>query len=222
MTKEIKEKIHIAKSGARLYTTNPYFSLRALADAADIEIDTIYKYFTNRRSILEFYYESIMIEYQESTQNIEGYLDFTLSEKLSNLALTLIDLMAEYKEFVRQTYKPFVVCNSRNQAFNQAFKVQLKIIYENDPHQSRLSTVFHTDLLYKAGLTNFHLLIRFWLNDESPANQKTMELVDKWTSFVQEVHYTAVIDKGFEFAKYIFYNSPLNPYGATSKNNSDE
>lgn len=216
MNKETKKKIHIAKAGARLYLTNRYFTMSALADAAETDIDTIYKFFSNRRSVLEFFYESLLIEYQELTQKIEGYMDFTLSEKLSNLALTLIDLMAEHKMFVRQTYKRLIVCTPRKQPFNEAFKIQLKMIYESDPNQSSLSSALNIDLLYKAGLTNFHLLINFWLHDESPANQKTMELVDKWTSFIQEVHYTAILDKGFEFAKFLYYNSPLNPFGKSS------
>ncbi|CAN5386927.1 hypothetical protein BH23BAC3_BH23BAC3_25950 [soil metagenome] len=221
MNKETKEKIHIAKAGAHLYKKNPYFSMSALAAATVTDIDIIYKHFPNRISVLEYFYESILIEYQEITQKIEGYMEFTLSEKLSNLALTLIDLMAEHKEFVSQTYRRLIVCTSREQAFNEAFKVQLKMIYENDPNQSSLSSALNIEMLYKAGLTNFHILIKFWLHDKSPANQKTMELVDKWTSFVQEVHYTAVLDKGFEFAKFLFYNSPLNPSGKTSNYNKN-
>lgn len=219
MNKETKEKIKIAKAGAHLYIKNQYFSMSALADAAATDINTIYKYFPNRKSALKFFYESLLIEYQEITQKIEGYMEFTLSEKLSNLALTLMDLMADHKEFVRLTYRQLIACSSRDQAFNEAFKIQLKVIYENDPKQSSLSSALNIGLLYKAGLTNFHILIKFWLNDESPANQKTMELVDKWTSLIQEVHYTAILDKGFEFAKFLLYNSPLNPSRTNPKYN---
>jgi len=213
MKKRTKEKIQIAKAGARLYLINPHFSMNALAEAAGTELDTVYDFFSNRRSVLDFFYESILIEYQEITQKIDGYIDFTLSEKLSNLALTIIDQMNDHKEFVRQTYSRMIVCTSRPQAFNTEFKKQLKLIYENDPNQSALSSAFNNELLYKAGLANFHLLIKFWLKDTSTGNQKTMELIDKWTSFVQEIHYTAILDKGFEFVKFLYYNSPFKPSG---------
>lgn len=215
MKKPTKEKILIAKAGARLYLTNSRFTMNALAKAAEVDLDLVYEYFPNRRSVLDFFYESILIEFREITSKIEGYEDFTLSEKLNNLALTIIDLMNEHKEFVRQTYKRTIVCTSRQQAFNEEFKHQLKLIYENDPNQSALSSAFNNQLLYKAGLTNFHLLIHFWLKDTSTGNQKTMELIDKWTSFVQEVHYTAILDRGFEFAKFLYYNSPFSPTGTT-------
>ena len=215
MNKSTKEKIKIAKAGARLYLINSRFTMNALAKAAEIDVETVYEYFPNRRSVLVFFYESIIIEYREITRKIDGYIDYTLSEKLSNLVLTIIDLMNEHKEFIRQTYKSMIMCTSRQQAFNDEFIHQLKLIYENDPNQSKLSSAFNNQLLYKAGLTNFHLLIIFWLKDTSTGNQKTMELIDKWTSFVQEIHYTAILDKGFEFVKFLYYNSPFKPTGTT-------
>jgi len=219
MDKSTKEKIQVAKAGATLYLTNSRFTMSALAEASKTSLENIYEYFPNRRSVLDFFYEAILIECQEITSKIEGYADFTLSEKLSNLALTIIDLMNEHKEFVRQTYNRKIVCTGQQQVFNEEFKHQLKLIYENDPKQSALSSAFNNQLLYKAGLTNFHLLINFWLKDTSTGNQKTMELIDKWTSFVQEVHYTAILDRGFEFAKFLYYNSPLKPSGKTPNTN---
>ncbi len=191
--------------------------MRALAEAAEINPEKIYDYFSNRRDVLDFFYEGLILEYKESIQSIDKYAEFTLSEKLSNLALTLIDLMDPYREFVRQTYNDRVVCYSRKRVFERLFRQQLKAIYESDTNQSRLSAVFNSDPLYKAGTYNFHLLIRFWLTDKSPGNQKTMELVDKWTTFVQELHYSSILDRGFDVAKFIFYNSP---FSNTSKDTS--
>lgn len=217
MNKKTKQKIHIAKSGASLYLQNPRFTMSALADIAVTDIDTIYEFFPNRRSVLEFFYESVIIEYREVTQKIEGYSEFTLAEKLSNLAYTLIDLMGEHKEFVSQTYKQLVICTTRPSSFNKLLKADLKTIYENDSKQSSISSALNNELLYKAGLTNFHLLIKFWLADESTGDQKTMELIDKWTAFVQEIHYTAILDRGFIFAKFLFYNSPFMSTCTTSE-----
>lgn len=184
--------------------------MTALAEEAELEPDKIYDYFSNRRDVLDFFYEGLILEYQESIQAIDGYNEFTLSEKLSNLALTLIDLMESHKAFVKKTYREMVMCSTRNSAFEKHFRSQLKTIYESDPNQSRLSRVFNRDSLYKAGTFNFHLLIRFWMNDKSVANQKTMELIDKWTAFVEEVHYSSILDRGFDVAKFVFYNSPFS------------
>lgn len=210
MNKIIEEKIRISKSGAQLYLKNSRFTMTALAEAAGIETDQIYDYFSNRRDVLDFFYEGLILEYRESIQHIDRYTEFTLSEKLSNLALTLIDLMNPYREFVQQTYKDRVVCSGRKTAFEKHFRNQLKVIYESDINQSRLSAVLNREPLYKAGTYNFHLLIRFWLKDKTAGDQKTMELVDKWTAFVEELHYSSIFDRGFDVAKFIFYNSPFS------------
>ena len=216
MNKKTSQKIQISKSAADLHLKNPRFTMSALADASELDVNLLYEYFPNRHSVLEFFYEGILIEYQEITKKIDGYNEFTLAEKLSNLAYTIIDLMKEHRAFVKQTYRRLIVCSSRKPAFNQAFKVQLKTIYENDAKQSSLSAALNNELLYRAGLTNFHILMKFWIEDDSIGNQKTMELVDKWTAFVQEIHYTSILDRGFDFAKFLFYNSPFRPGCSTS------
>jgi len=222
MNKKTKQKIQIAKSVTDLYLKNTRFKMSALADVSDVDPAEIYDYFPNRKSVLEFYYESVMIEYQEITRQIEGYPEFTLAEKLSNLAYTILDLFEEHKEFVSKTYKPMIVSSSQKTAFSKAFETQLKVIYENDSRQSALSSALNNQLLYKAGLTNFHLLVGYWLKDSSRGNQKTMELIDKWTALVEEIHYNSILDRGFDFAKFLFYNSPFNPASTTSKKEKNE
>lgn len=210
MNKITEEKIRISKSGANLYLKNPRFSMTALANEAELETEKIYDFFANRRDVLNFFYEGLILEYQESVRAIKKYQEFTLSEKLSNLALTIIDLMDPYRDFIQKTYKDLVMCSQRENSFDKLFRLELKTIYESDSNQSRLSSLFNRNFLYKAGTFNFHLLIRFWLNDKSVANQKTMELADKWTAFVEEVHYSSILDRGFDVAKFIFYNSPFS------------
>jgi len=210
MNKKTKKKIRIAQEGAKLYLKNSRYTMSALAEASGTEKDEIYDYFPNRQSVIEFYYEALMLQYIDITKQIDGYADFTLAEKLNNLALTVLDQMEEDREFVRMTYKKTIFCSSRDTSFEHSFRTQLKTIYQNDTRQSSVSSAFNNRLLYKAGLFNFHLLVKYWLEDSSTGNQKTMELVDKWTAFVQEIHYSSVLDRGFDFAKFLFYNSPLS------------
>jgi len=210
MNKIIEEKIRISKCGANLYLQNTRFTMSALGEEADLQKDKIYDYFSNRRDVLDFFYTGLLLEYKESTHSIKGYSEFTLSEKLGNLALTLIDLMEPHREFVKKTYWDLVGCSGRRPPFETHFRDELRAIYESDSQQSRLSMAFNREPLFKAGTYNFHLLIRFWLHDLSEGRQKSMELVDKWTSFVQELHYSSILDRGFDVAKFIFYNSPFS------------
>lgn len=211
MNKKTTEKIQISKTAASLYLKNSRFTMQALAEESGIEKEAIFDFFSNRRDVLNFFYEGVMLEYRSSVEAIDNYHSYTLSEKLSNLALTGIELMDPHKEFVRKTYTEYVQCTSRSKEFNTYFIEELESIYRIDSNQSRISQALNNKLLYKAGLTNFHLLIQFWLKDKSAGNQKTMELVDKWTSFVQELHYSSILDRGFDVAKFLYYNSPFRP-----------
>lgn len=212
MNKSTSNKIRISRAAASLYIENPRFTMKSLAKASDTEPHTLYNYFANRRDALHFFYEGLILEYYEAVKSIESYSSYTLSEKLSNFALTLIDQMEPHKEFVRQTYSDFVQCTSMDSGFNSLFKMELKAIYETDKKQSRLSAALNHSLLYRTGLINFHILIRFWLKDTSTGSQKTMELVDKWTALVQEVHYSSILDRGFDVAKFFYNNPPFSSF----------
>lgn len=211
MNKKTEKKIQIANLGAALYTKNPRYTMSALAEAAGLEKkDEIYDYFSNRRDVIEFFYEGLLIQYRQIITRIDGYQGYTFSEKLSNLALTIIDLMEPHKEFVKHTYRSFILCSYRKTAYTKALRTEFKLIYESDTDQSRLSSMLISSPVYKTAELNFHLLIRFWLKDKSEGAQKTMELVDKWTAFVQEIHHSSILDRGFDVAKFLFYNSPFS------------
>lgn len=209
MNKKTEKKIQIADAAAERYLENSKFSIKSLATKLEIPASEIYDLFPNRRSILEFYYEGALIKCYEITSAIDGYKSFSLSEKLSNLALTLIDIFQENREFVAKTYKPIIACSNRRTAFEVKLKDQIHQIFKNDTNQSKLSSFLHRDYANTLILYHFHGLIRFWMCDESEHYQKTMELVDKWTSFAEEIAYSSILDKGFELAKFAVYNSPI-------------
>ncbi len=208
MNIKTENKIQIADAAADLYLKNQRFTLESLAEASGFEKDEIYNYFPNRRAILEFFYESVLIQYEDLTEKIDGYKDFSLAEKLSNLAFTILDLFQEKRAFVQLTYQKLVLCSTKKSAFSEALHNQIKNIYENDPKQSRMSSIVAGTYLYKIGVVNFHLLVQFWLRDESTGYQKTMELVDKWTALVESLHYCSILDRGVDFGRFLLYNLP--------------
>ncbi|MEX2456808.1 MAG: hypothetical protein WD381_05805 [Balneolaceae bacterium] len=212
MNKKTKKKIQISEAATERYLVNERFTIKSLADELKMDSSEIYDLFPNRRSILEFYYESVIIRYQTLTAAIEGYNNFTMAEKLSNLALTVLDMFQERREFVSKTYNSMIACSNRSTHFEKNFKNQLSYIYEQDKKQSTSASVFNGELTNRFIVLHFHGLINFWLRDSSEGYQKTMELVDKWTALVQEINYSSVIDRGFDLAKFAFYNSPLNSF----------
>lgn len=222
MNKETKKKIEISETATRRYIENNRFTIQSLADDLDIKPKEIFELFPNRKSILLYFYESRILIYKDQTKAINGYSDFSLSEKLSNLFLTLLDEFMEYREFVLQTYSTFISKNPFGSNFEKEFKNELKIIFESDKQLSGSASFFVNSFLYGTIYCHFHALILFWSNDESEKYDQSFALVDKWCSLIQELFYNKILDKGFDFGKFLFYNSPFKDAFSSVKRNGEE
>lgn len=209
MDKQSKRKIKISETATRKYIQNSRFTIQSLADELDMKPKEIFELFPNRKSILLFFYESRILLYQEQSESIDNYSDFSLSEKLSSLFLTLLDEFMDHREFVLETYGKFVSKNPLKTDFEKRFKNELKTIFKSDRQLSVSASFFVNRLLYGTIYCHFHALILFWMNDESDKYEKSFALVDKWCSLIQELFYNKILDKGFDFGKFLFYNSPF-------------
>lgn len=210
MNKKTKKKIQIAEAACQRYIENPRFTIRSLAELLKMESKEIFEHFPNRRSILEFYYEAQFLKYKESLSDIDGYDTFTLSEKMSNLALTLLDSFEEQREFVLLTYRKKIVCSHQPSGFEKLMKDEIQQIVKDDKNICSSGKLVNGSISSKAVLLHFHGLVKFWMNDSSQGNQKTMELVDKWTALAESILYTKVADRATDLAKFFLYNSPLS------------
>src|SRR6056297_3290539 len=210
MDKKTLLKINISEAATGRYLSNPRFTIQSLAESLDMSAKDIFDLFPNRRSILDYFYKSRIILYKDSVENLEDYSEFTLSERLNHLFLTLLDSFEEHREFVLNTYKEKVVWDKRRNEFRKLFKEELKTIFSNDPKITRSSYIIQNELLWKSILLQFHGLIAFWANDSSRMRENSMALADKWSSLIEEIFYTRIIDKGFDLGKYLWMNSSLN------------
>lgn len=222
MDKQTKKKTKIAESAAKRYIENPRFTIQSLADELDMKSAEIFELFPNRKSILLFFYESRLLSYHEQKKSIKGYEEFTLSEKLSNLFLTLLDQFLEYREFVLQTYNKFITRNPVCTSFEKKFKDELKTIFESDTNISGSSRFFTNSLLYSTIYYHFHALILFWSHDESEKFEQSFALVDKWCSLTEELFYSKIVDKGFDFGKFLLYNSPFKQAFSSFKSTGEK
>ena len=209
MDKLTNKKIKISETATRKYIENNRFTIQSLAEEMDLKQKEIFELFPNRKAILLFFYESRILLCNEQSKSIENYSDFSLDEKLSNLFLTLLDEFMEHREFVLETYSKFVSKKPLKSDFEKKFKNELKTIFESDKRLSGSAAFFANRFLYGTIYCHFQLLILFWSNDESEKYEQSFALVDKWCSLIQELFYNKILDKGFDFGKFLFYNSPF-------------
>ena len=218
MNKQTGKKILIAEKAAEKYLKNDRFTIQSLADDLNMKSADVFDFFPNRSSILLFYYESRIDNYNEQIKSIKDYESYTLSEKLSNFILSLLDQFKEHREFVLLTYKSLVIKNCRDSKFKERFIETVTTIFIEDKNRSASSSIILNNAFYTILLYHFHALIEFWSNDESIQSQNTMALVDKWTAFIEELFYTSIVDKGFDLTKFLFYQSPLGRVNINSCN----
>lgn len=212
MDKQTELKISIAELATAKYVTNPRFTIQSVAEELNISSNDIFELFPNRSSILRYFYESRLTVYRYQTQSIDNYQDFTLSEKLSNLFLNLLEQFSEHKEFILKTYPNGICTNNYKGSFDDDLKVEIREIFRSDSQISNTASFLKQPLLYSALVKHFDGFVIFWKKDESSMNQQTMALIDKWSSFVQELFYSKIADQAFDLGKFLLYASPLKKF----------
>jgi len=208
MENNIQFKTKIAECGARRYVKNRRFTYRSLAAELNIEEKEITKHFPNRSSILLYFYESRILLHQEQTNQIDDYISFSLGEKLSNLFLTLFDMFDEHREFVNLTYDELAIKHP-DSCFKKLFLKGIEQIFSSDNRIAASSRVFVNQRIYLFMFYSFNIILKSCFSDDAKTHEHCMALTDKLCSFIEELFYTQILDKGFDLGKYLIYNSPL-------------
>lgn len=210
---EILEKqFTIAETAAGLYAQNDgIFTLRQIADQADVTVADILGLFPGKKEILEFYYESILIRYRLMSEEIDQFDQLLLAEKISNFVFTSFDIMSEQPDFIEMSYDEFVLCPGSSKGFKHRIEHLFNDFVTRDDRVSSAGSLFAHGALYTLFRQKYLLMIRFWLYDKSEKKEVSMELTDKYTTFIQELMYSKTIDKGFDLAKFMFTNNIFQP-----------
>lgn len=204
-------KLKITGAAVALYKEfGDDFTLKQVAKQIGGDVADIFDYFPDKRAILYFYYESLAIRYRLMLEEIDDFENYLLAEKLSNFIFSSFDMMQEQKKFVEKSFKRMVVCSYSRTAFEKETENLLKEFFTGDPGISTSSSILMNDYLYIILRKKYLRLISFWLRDDSEGQELSMELTDKYTSFLQEMMYSATLDKGFDLLKFMFSNKILS------------
>jgi len=200
-TEKLNLKIELTEAAIDLYIEDK-FTISNLTGKTGKTASVIYSLFPNKNAILKFYYPSLIVRYQAMISEIDDFDSYSISEKLSNFAFTLFDMMDERREFVEDTFEKYVwTCSSKNE-FQKLIKSLFKDFFTSDGKIATSAGFFMGDLFYSSLKTQFLFLIKFWLDDNSEGHERTFALTDKITGFIEELVYSEIVDKGFDLAKY--------------------
>ncbi|WP_445665074.1 hypothetical protein [Fodinibius sp. AD559] len=200
-------KFAIADIATDLYIQGDgQFYIKDIAKEIDITPAEVFNYFPNKKSILEFYYASLVIRYEMMIDEIDDFESYTLSEKLSNFAFTNFDMLREKEAFVEATLSEYILNSFTKTDFEKELERLIKQFLENDEHISVSSTLVLNSYSYTFLRRQYLELLRFWINDTSEDKELSMELTDKATAVLQELMYNPVLDKSFDLLKFMNTN----------------
>ncbi|WP_124245491.1 TetR/AcrR family transcriptional regulator [Cyclonatronum proteinivorum] len=179
-----------------------------IAAAAGVPASDLYKYFPNVPAVFHFWYESLPQRYRLMVAELDAYNELTLSEKLTNMMLTITDMMEEQLPFVQETFNSMVFKNQSWHPFCKENEHLLKEIISTHQGLSRTAQIVLWDDVYAFLSKEFLHVIKFWMRDTSPDRQKTMALLDTFNGLVSELMTNRLIDKGTDLARF-FWNEGL-------------
>lgn len=200
-TEKLNTKIELTEAAIDLYIEDK-FSIPNLTDKTGKTASEIYALFPNKKSILQFYYPSLVIRYRAMIGEIEDFDSYTIAEKLSNFCYTLFDMMDDRRVFVEDTFEKYEWKCTSNTEFRNEIKDLFTDFFTTDGRIATSAGFFIGDLFYSSLRTQYLFLVKFWLEDESEDKERTFALVDKLTGFIEELVYSKIVDKGFDLAKY--------------------
>ena len=205
-----EKKYKIADAATDLYIENDgHFTIKEVARKSDLDPAEIFDYFPNKKSILEFYYASLVVRYELMIDEIESFESYSIGEKFSNFIFTSFDMLQEKKTFVDDTFRSMILCSFEKTDFEEEVERLTEKFLRNDEKLAASSTILLNHYSYTFLRRQYLELVRFWLNDSSENHELTMELTDKLTAFLEELLYNTVFDKGFELAKFIYANRKI-------------
>lgn len=203
-TEKISAKIDITWKAISLYEKKGKLTIPDLVDSTGLTATEIYDLFPNKKDILSFYYPALVFQYWAMIEEIEDFEDYSLNEKFSNFVYTMFDMMSENPAFVNETFSQYVLHKGTKSAFHKEVTALFKDFLTTDGNIAVSAGLVMKDYFYSLTTSQYLLLVKFWISDESEDKERSLALTDKLTSLLQEAVYNKTLDIGFDLIKYLF------------------
>lgn len=207
---EIKERI--IQAAADLYANDRMnFNIKNIARQAGVEIGDIYSRFDHKYAILESFYSTIVPRYRTMIEDIPEYKNFTAGEKIANFIYTSFDILGEHQPFVKVTFNRIILIPwDRTRYHHQVEQLFHDILDDDTAIPASIRLLFNAAFVKLLTIAYFRI-IRLWIYDKSVDSEKTLEFVDKLTSFLNEIFYNTTLEKGFDLMRFIYDNKLFVP-----------
>lgn len=189
-------------------------SVYLFAKANDFEEKEFYAFF----GTLEGLEKEIFKLFFENTVNLlhaeEAYLGYGMKEKMLSFYFTFFEMLAANRSYVVQTLKahPNPLKNLvQLTTLRESFKEFTKEILTDDYRleQEKLQN-FQEKAIQESAWLQLMFTIKFWLEDSSPAFEKTDILIEKSVNATFELMRVAPLNQLLDLGKFIFKEKIYN------------
>ena len=135
---------------------------------------------------------------------IDDFHRLVISEKLGNFIYTMLEMFSDNELFVKDTFNRLVACKGVKSDFTDEVSAVYKDFLTRDGNLSITAGLVTRPLFYHWMTTQFIALVEFWIHDTSTSKERTIGLVDRASNLFEDVMYSEIIDKGFDFSKYLY------------------
>lgn len=209
---DISKKIDITWAAVDLYIEQGRVSIPDLVKATNSSASEIYELFPNKKAILSYFYPALVYQYWAMIEEIEGFSEFSISEKFSNFVYTSFDMMHDKLSFVEKTFGEHAFSLSGDSEFGKEVKALFKDFLTNDANIAVSAAFFMNDLFYQALTGQYMLMVKYWLKDSSDNKERSLALADKLSALFEEIVYNKSVDNTFDLAKFIWGSNKIDDW----------
>jgi hypothetical protein len=203
-----KEKIISLYMSYRLENNDKPKSVYQFAKTNDFNETEFYTFFGNIESVEKEIFKMFFDKTKELIQKDPSYETYDMKSKMLSFYFTFFELLSANRSYVVMSIK-----EHQNQLKNLLLLSGLKIEFKNyitqiisdevRTHQEKFQN-FQEKAIQETSWIQFLLTMKFWLDDESPAFEKTDIYIEKSVKASFELMNISPIDSLIDFGKFIF------------------
>lgn len=205
LSDDIQLKLFIADAAVTVREREgAFWTLQHISQETGMPVSELFKVFGSKRDMLHFWYEGLTLRYRTMIAELDDYDDLTLSEKLTNMMLSLLSMMEEQDAFVKHSFDSLVFKNQTWHPFKKEVAQLFKEIIEQHDGVSQAARVVLWDEFFEFLAKEFLHVVKFRNKDKSEFRGKTNALVDKISFFVSELLCAKVLDSGMDLFRFFW------------------
>ena len=156
-------------------------------------------------------YKTWFDEVIEKCTTSAPWTDYSVREKVLSVFYTFIESLKANRSFVKylkdRDFKNLPKWPAYLNGLRESFLAQMKPILADGIQTKELAERKFIDAKYVDGLwVNFLFVLKFWIDDNSPAFEKTDAAIEKSVNLALDFMGKSPLDAAFDFGKFLFQN----------------